>query len=99
MNEKDQTTSAPQKTKAPSRKRSWVWLVIGLILLSAIPLAGGAFRLNQLASGAEITPDNARFFASPLPVVLLGRAGAPGPVWTDRRAFRDLDDPVLSRYE
>jgi hypothetical protein len=47
-----------------------VWLVIGLILLSAIPLAGGIFRLNQLASGAEITPENARFFASPLPVVL-----------------------------
>src|SRR5215213_9070401 len=65
-----QTTSAPQKTKAPSRKRSLVWLVIGLILLSAIPLAAGAFRLNQLASGAEITPANARFFASPLPVVL-----------------------------
>ena len=68
--EKGQTTSAPRKTKAPSRKRSWVWLVMGLILLSAIPLAGGAFRLNQLASGAEITPENARFFASPLPVVL-----------------------------
>ena len=68
--EKGQTTSAPQKMKAPSRKRSWVWLVIGLILLSAIPLAGGTFRLNQLASGAEITPENARFFASPLPVVL-----------------------------
>ena len=67
---KSQTTSVPQKTKATSRKRSWVWLVIGLILLSAIPLAAGAFRLNELSSGAEITPDNARFFASPLPVVL-----------------------------
>jgi hypothetical protein len=68
--EKSQPARAPQKTKATSRKRSWVWLVLGLILLSAIPLAGGAFRLNQLASGAEITPDNVRFFASPLPVVL-----------------------------
>jgi uncharacterized membrane protein len=68
--EKGRTTSAPQKRKAPFKKRSWVWLVIGLILLSAIPLAGGTFRLNQLASGAEITPENARFFASPLPVVL-----------------------------
>jgi uncharacterized membrane protein len=66
--EKDQTTSAPQKVA--SRNRSWAWLVIGLILLSAIPLSGGAFRLNQLASGAVITPDNARFFAAPLPVVL-----------------------------
>ena len=41
-----------------------------LILLSAIPIAGGVFRLSQLAGGAEITPANARFFASPLPVVL-----------------------------
>ena len=65
-----QAPTGTQKTKAPSKKRSWVWLVIGLILLSAIPLAGGAFRLNQLASGAEITPANARFFGSPLPVVL-----------------------------
>ena len=67
--EKDRTTSRPQKTKASSRKRSWVWPVIGLILLSTIPLIGGAFRLNELSSGAEITPDNARFFASPLPVM------------------------------
>jgi hypothetical protein len=68
--DKGQAPTGTQKTKAPSKKRSWVWLVIGLILLSAIPLAGGAFRLSQLSSGAEITPDNARFFASPLPVVL-----------------------------
>jgi hypothetical protein len=39
---KGQSTSAPQKRKAPSKKRSWVWLVIGLILLSAIPPAAGA---------------------------------------------------------
>lgn len=56
-----------QKSKA-----AWAeWLVpAGLLLLSAIPIAGGAFRLTQLAGGADITPDNARFFASPLPVVL-----------------------------
>jgi uncharacterized membrane protein len=41
-----------------------------LLVLSAVPLAAGAFRLTQLASGAEVTPANARFFASPLPVVL-----------------------------
>jgi uncharacterized membrane protein len=44
--------------------------VAALLLLSAIPLAAGAFRLTQLAGGAEITPANARFFASPLPVLL-----------------------------
>ena len=60
-----------QKTKTPSRMISAKWLVpAGLILLSIIPLIFGALRLNELASGAEITPANARFFASPLPVVL-----------------------------
>jgi uncharacterized membrane protein len=60
----------PRKTKASAIKASTVWLVVGLILLSAIPLIMGAARLHQLANGAEITPENSRFFASPLPVVL-----------------------------
>lgn len=57
--------------KAPARKTqiSW-WVPVGLIFLSIIPLIFGALRLNELASGAEITPDNARFFASPSPVVI-----------------------------
>jgi len=60
-----------QKTKAPSRSVSAAWLVpAALIMLSALPIAAGAFRLTQLAGGAQITPANARFFASPLPVVL-----------------------------
>ena len=47
------------------------WLVIApLIVLSAVPVAAGAVRLIGLAGGAEITPENARFFAAPLPVVL-----------------------------
>jgi hypothetical protein len=47
------------------------WLVTGaLIVLSAVPVAAGAARITELASGAEITPENVRFFASPLPVVL-----------------------------
>jgi uncharacterized membrane protein len=57
--------------KAITKPRSAAWLIpAGLILLSAISLAGGAFRLNQLAGGAEITPANARFFAAPWPVVI-----------------------------
>jgi uncharacterized membrane protein len=61
-----------RQIKTPARKRARAaWLVpAGLILLSVIPLTFGIIRLNQLASGAEITPANARFFASPLPVVL-----------------------------
>jgi len=41
-----------------------------IILFSVIPVLGGALRLGQLGGGAEITPDNARFFASPVPVVV-----------------------------
>jgi uncharacterized membrane protein len=60
----------PHKPKAPIKARSAKWLVTGLLLLSALPLAGGVFRLSQLAGGGEITPANARFFASPVPVVV-----------------------------
>jgi uncharacterized membrane protein len=38
-------------------------------MLSLVPALAGTSRLMQLGSGA-ITPDNARFFAAPLPVVL-----------------------------
>jgi hypothetical protein len=41
----------------------------GLILLSLVPVIFGALRLAELASGAAVTPQNARFFASPVPVV------------------------------
>lgn len=66
-----QTPDMPQRTKVPARKTRTVWVVpVALILLSVIPLIFGVLRLNELASGAEITANNARFFASPLPVVL-----------------------------
>jgi uncharacterized membrane protein len=62
---------ASQQSKAPERRRSGAWLVAAaLIVLSLIPIAFGILRLTQLAGGAEITLDNARFFASPLPVVI-----------------------------
>ncbi|MDJ0753279.1 MAG: DUF2306 domain-containing protein [Ardenticatenaceae bacterium] len=41
----------------------------GLILLSLVPSVGGTFRLFQLATGTGITPETARFFAQPFPVV------------------------------
>jgi hypothetical protein len=60
-----------QKPKAPA-KGSWAeWLVpAGLIVLSLIPVISGAVRITQLTGGVEVTPANARFFASPLPVVV-----------------------------
>ena len=47
------------------------WLVPTLLIaLSFIPVAAGTTRLVWLASGVEITPENARFFAAPVPAVL-----------------------------
>jgi hypothetical protein len=47
------------------------WLIPGgLVALSLVPAIAGTVRLAQLAGGAAITPENARFFATPLPVVL-----------------------------
>lgn len=62
----------------PSRQRGWLarivaaeWFVpAALIVLSLVPVMAGAARLGQLSSGAPVTPENARFFASPVPVVL-----------------------------
>jgi uncharacterized membrane protein len=49
--------------------REWL-MPSGLLALSVIPVVAGAFRVVQLAGGSEITSDNARFFAAPVPVVL-----------------------------
>ncbi|WP_159944467.1 MULTISPECIES: DUF2306 domain-containing protein [unclassified Nocardiopsis] len=58
---------ATKDTSSPRR----TWLVPALlILLSAVPVLAGGFRLGELGGGAPVTPDNARFFDSPLPVVL-----------------------------
>ena len=43
---------------------------VGLIALSIIPILAGAVRLTELAGSPEITPNNARFVASPIPVTL-----------------------------
>ncbi|PPK68319.1 DUF2306 domain-containing protein [Actinokineospora auranticolor] len=45
-------------------------LPLALVALSLIPVAAGAFRLSQLAGGAAVTTENARFFAAPIPVAL-----------------------------
>ena len=57
------------RASRPAR-RSERWVLAGLLLLTVVPVAAGTFRLTQLAFGAEITPENARYFDSPLPVVL-----------------------------
>jgi hypothetical protein len=46
------------------------WLVpAALILLSLFPIIAGAVRVTDL-TGGQVTPDNARFFDSPIPVLI-----------------------------
>lgn len=47
------------------------WMIpAALIALSLVPSIAGTVRLAELARGAEITAENARFFAAPLPIAL-----------------------------
>jgi len=55
---------------ATSAQKRLEWLIpAGLLLLSLVPAIAGTVRLVELSSNAEVTAANARFFASPLPVV------------------------------
>ena len=54
---------------ATSNRADWL-IPSGLITLALIPVLAGMIRLIQLASGDAVTPENARFFGAPLPVVL-----------------------------
>jgi len=56
-------------TKRQNNKAEWI-IPAQLIALSLVPVLARAARLTELASGAKVTPDNARFFASPIPVVV-----------------------------
>lgn len=42
----------------------------GLIALSIVPAIGGTVRVLEFTGHAAVTPDNARFFAMPLPILL-----------------------------
>lgn len=64
-------SSAVEPTSRPGTLRGSSWAVpAALILLSLIPVIAGGSRMTELAGGAAITPQNARFFASPVPVVV-----------------------------
>jgi uncharacterized membrane protein len=51
------------------RQRGWR-APVALVALSAIPVLAGTARLAELAGGPQVTPSDARFTASPLPVVV-----------------------------
>lgn len=47
------------------------WLIpAGLLAISFIPIVAGVLRVAPLGAGVAITPENARFAATPIPVVL-----------------------------
>ena len=62
-------TSAAIRTRQAGSASDWL-IPAGLLALAFIPVAAGAFRMTTLVGGAAITPANARFFASPIPVML-----------------------------
>src|SRR5947209_17184293 len=62
------STSRPAPRR-PNAATQWL-SPVGLIVLSLIPVLAGSVRLTELMGGAEITANNARFFASPIPVTV-----------------------------
>ncbi|PRX43617.1 putative membrane protein [Prauserella shujinwangii] len=42
----------------------------GLLALSLVPVAASGFRVTELATGADITEANARFFDAPVPILV-----------------------------
>ena len=76
MNSTGEGAATARQASVPTSRRTAAftradWLVpLALIMLSAVPFIAGVIRLVGLAGGAEVTPENARFFAAPLPVVL-----------------------------
>lgn len=64
-------TNVDEKGRASKQAGLSEWLVpAALLLLGAVPLIAGAFRLTELFGGAAVLPADERFHASPLPVIL-----------------------------
>ncbi|MDA0634782.1 DUF2306 domain-containing protein [Nonomuraea sp. MCN248] len=56
--------------KMATRRERAGWTVAALIGLGLVPVLAGGLRLAELTGGAAVTPDNARFLASPVPILL-----------------------------
>lgn len=66
-------TSAPPAAGRRAQRRRTEWLApAGLLALSLVPILAGGMRLTELTSGANatVTAENARFFDSPVPVIV-----------------------------
>src|SRR5918911_2318098 len=65
------TSPAASHPRLPSTSSATQWLPpVGLIVLSLVPVLAGAVRLTELMGGPEVTANNARFVAAPLPVTV-----------------------------
>jgi uncharacterized membrane protein len=67
-----ETPTTAARTPAPARRRTPRGRLVatGLLALTAVPVAAGFYRLVTLATGATVTPENARYVQSPVPVVV-----------------------------
>ena len=63
------TGSAPARERG-RRRRTGRWVPPALLALSVIPVAGGTGRLIEVLGGPEVLPTDARFAASPIPLVV-----------------------------
>jgi uncharacterized membrane protein len=63
----------PSIGRTPARARrkgpTW-WVPAALVALSVVPVLGAAFRFVELSGGPELLPADARFTASPVPLVV-----------------------------
>ncbi|MEO3936887.1 DUF2306 domain-containing protein [Dermatophilaceae bacterium Soc4.6] len=51
-------------------RRTSRWVPVGLIALAAVPVVAGTARLVEMLGGPQLIPTDARFAASPVPVVV-----------------------------
>ncbi len=51
-------------------RRTSRWVPVGLVALAAVPVVAGTARIIEVLGGPELIPTDARFAASPAPVVV-----------------------------
>ena len=60
----------PAQPRRPGVRRTRWWVPASLVALAAIPVLGGTGRLVELLGGPTVLPADARFAASPVPLVV-----------------------------